>query len=102
MDHTRGLRGGSWNNNDATNLSAAYRNNNHPDHRNKNIGFRPVVVLAPQHSRVESPDVRQNRDIHEYLERAYGSPDPDPGSGGARSAEPKSARPHRSLVIGLC
>jgi hypothetical protein len=37
----RGLRGGSWNNN-ATNLRSAYRNNNTPDNRNNNIGFRCV------------------------------------------------------------
>jgi hypothetical protein len=36
------LRGGSWNNN-ANNVRAAYRNNNHPDNRNNN-GFRVVAV----------------------------------------------------------
>jgi len=35
----RVLRGGSWNNNQ-DNARAAYRNNNHPDNRNNNIGFR--------------------------------------------------------------
>jgi formylglycine-generating enzyme required for sulfatase activity len=33
------LRGGSFNNN-ADNARAAYRNNNNPDNRNNNIGFR--------------------------------------------------------------
>lgn len=34
-------RGGSWNN-DATNTRSANRNNNTPDNRNNNIGFRLV------------------------------------------------------------
>jgi len=39
----RVARGGSWNNNQ-DNARAAYRNNNHPDNRNNNIGFRLVCV----------------------------------------------------------
>jgi len=35
----RVVRGGSWNNNQA-NARAAYRNNNAPDNRNNNVGFR--------------------------------------------------------------
>ncbi|MEB3298866.1 MAG: SUMF1/EgtB/PvdO family nonheme iron enzyme [Candidatus Sericytochromatia bacterium] len=35
----RVIRGGSWNN-DASNTRAANRNNNNPDNRNNNIGFR--------------------------------------------------------------
>ncbi|HBB15271.1 MAG TPA: hypothetical protein DCZ76_13510 [Treponema sp.] len=42
----RVLRGGSWNN-DAPNCSVAYRNNNNPNNRNNNIGFR--VVRSAQH-----------------------------------------------------
>ncbi|MBF2052019.1 MAG: SUMF1/EgtB/PvdO family nonheme iron enzyme [Candidatus Sericytochromatia bacterium] len=34
-------RGGSWNNN-ARNARSAYRNNNTPDNRNNNLGFRLV------------------------------------------------------------
>ena len=41
-------RGGSWNN-DARNCRSANRNNNNPDNRNNNIGFR--AVLAPAQSR---------------------------------------------------
>ncbi len=37
------LRGGSWNNN-RNNARCAYRNNNHPENRNNNIGFRVVVA----------------------------------------------------------
>ncbi|MCP5515634.1 MAG: SUMF1/EgtB/PvdO family nonheme iron enzyme [Verrucomicrobiales bacterium] len=40
----RVLRGGSWANNNPENLSCAYRNNNTPDNRNNNIGFRCVWV----------------------------------------------------------
>jgi formylglycine-generating enzyme required for sulfatase activity len=36
---SRGIRGGSWNNN-ANNLSASNRNNNDPSNENNNIGFR--------------------------------------------------------------
>jgi hypothetical protein len=39
------LRGGSWNNN-APFVRAANRNNNDPDNRNNNIGFRCVVVAS--------------------------------------------------------
>jgi hypothetical protein len=39
------IRGGSWNNN-AENCRTANRNNNNPDNRNNNIGFR--LVFVPQ------------------------------------------------------
>ncbi len=45
----RVLRGGSWNNN-PQNCRSANRNNNTPDNRNNNIGFR-VVVSAGVHWR---------------------------------------------------
>jgi len=35
------VRGGSWNNNQ-NNARAAYRNHNHPNNRNNNIGCRVV------------------------------------------------------------
>ena len=38
------LRGGSWNNHQ-DNARASYRNNNNPDNRNNNIGFRLACVL---------------------------------------------------------
>jgi len=37
------LRGGGWNNN-RDNARCAYRNNNHPNNRNNNIGFRLVCA----------------------------------------------------------
>jgi hypothetical protein len=37
------LRGGSWNNN-ADNTRAATRNDNNPNNRNNNIGFRVVCL----------------------------------------------------------
>ncbi len=40
----RGLRGASWNNDDADNLLSSYRNNNTADNRNNNIGFRCVLA----------------------------------------------------------
>ena len=39
----RGLRGGSWINND-NNARAASRNNNNPNNRNNNIGFRLLCL----------------------------------------------------------
>ncbi|MDR1172921.1 MAG: SUMF1/EgtB/PvdO family nonheme iron enzyme [Bacteroidales bacterium] len=45
----RVLRGGSWNSNwninNAQNCRSAYRNNDNPDNRNNNVGFR--VVFYP-------------------------------------------------------
>ena len=38
--HHRVHRGGTWNNTTATNVRAAYRNDNTPTNRNNNIGFR--------------------------------------------------------------
>jgi len=44
-DRSRVLRGGSFNN-DHDNLRCANRNNNDPDNRNDNIGFRVVLVAG--------------------------------------------------------
>ena len=41
----RVLRGGSWNNN-GRNVRSAYRNNNAPDNRNNNNGFRLALAQA--------------------------------------------------------
>ena len=41
----RVVRGGSWNNN-ARNVRAAYRNENEPDNRNNNLGFRCLRIHA--------------------------------------------------------
>ncbi|MEI6758192.1 MAG: SUMF1/EgtB/PvdO family nonheme iron enzyme [Chlorobium sp.] len=43
MGSNRVLRGGSWNNN-ARNCRSAYRNNDTPDNRNNNSGFRLAFV----------------------------------------------------------
>ncbi|RAM51665.1 MAG: hypothetical protein C6Y22_10410 [Hapalosiphonaceae cyanobacterium JJU2] len=40
------LRGGSWNNNPRNCRSACRNNNDNPDNRNNNIGFRVVVSAA--------------------------------------------------------
>jgi hypothetical protein len=57
------LRGGGFNNN-ARNCRAAYRNNNHPENDNDNVGFRGVVVFR-EHSRAgracgRSPESRSD------------------------------------------
>jgi len=41
---SRGLRGGSWNNNE-NNLRSSNRNDNNPTNENNNIGFR---VASPR------------------------------------------------------
>jgi hypothetical protein len=51
---SRVLRGGAWNNN-PRNCRAANRNNNDPDNRNNNIGFRlccssHIVILSARRS----------------------------------------------------
>jgi hypothetical protein len=43
------MRGGSWNNN-AQNCRSANRNNNTPDNRNNNIGFR---LVSPELKRMD-------------------------------------------------
>jgi len=51
-DH-RVNRGGSWIN-DARNVRAAYRNANHPDNRNHDLGFR--LARAQEHAGGRVPD----------------------------------------------
>ena len=55
VNESRVLRGGSWNNNQE-NARADYRNHNHPDNRNNNIGFR---VVCSSHIRLRPSDFRQ-------------------------------------------
>ncbi len=59
------LRGGGWNNN-ARNCRAANRNNNTPDNRNNNIGFRLVG------RRAQPPPFCRSPFIHGWAERAAG------------------------------
>jgi len=58
-DRSRVLRGGSFNN-DRDNLRCANRNNNDPDNRDNNIGFRVVLVAGVSASKV--PDGKNRRD----------------------------------------
>ena len=45
---SRVLRGGSWNNDNPDNFRCANRNNNHPDNRNHNNGFRLARTVECQ------------------------------------------------------
>ncbi|TAN42491.1 MAG: hypothetical protein EPN22_12010 [Nitrospirae bacterium] len=51
------LRGGSWNNN-ARNVRAVNRNNNTPDNRNNNLGFR--LASTHHHSKREPLRLRMH------------------------------------------
>ena len=60
----RVMRGGSWNN-DAQNCRSAIRNNNPPDNRDNNVGFRlassrqrPDAMCLRMHRLRQSPDHR--------------------------------------------
>jgi len=80
------LRGGSFNN-DAVNARSPYRNNDHPDNRNNNIGFRAAGTLRPT-----SPSVMPEfagRFLHWVPcgERQVQSPGRRPVSDGWRPAE---------------
>jgi hypothetical protein len=65
------LRGGNWNNN-WNNLRVANRNNNNPDNRNNNIGFR---CAAPAGSFLKS-QVRQVYGPGAVAERESSKPVP--------------------------
>jgi hypothetical protein len=78
----RGLRGGSWNNNE-NNLRSSNRNNNNPDNENNNIGFR---VASPRETRRRVPG--QNS----VSERARGTV---PFSGTTRTV-PRDRRSNRT------
>ncbi|MBW2431203.1 MAG: SUMF1/EgtB/PvdO family nonheme iron enzyme [Deltaproteobacteria bacterium] len=80
----RVIRGGSWNN-DAHNCRSAIRNNNSPDNRNNNVGFR----LASSRQR---PDAVRPR-IHRQRQCPDHRPGPVPADAGQIS-------PARRLSVG--
>ena len=45
----------SWNNNNRDNVLSSNRNNNDPDNRNENIGFRAVVKAGSGRKVVNAP-----------------------------------------------
>jgi hypothetical protein len=58
------IRGGSWNNN-ARNCRSANRNNNNPDNRNNNIGFRLVRLFSSPDQWMLTADPRtKSRPLH--------------------------------------
>jgi hypothetical protein len=69
----RALRGGSWNNNQQ-NLRCSARNNNHPNNRNNNVGFRVVRRLLPQ-SCPMLPGIRYPGACPDLMPVFYGTPD---------------------------
>jgi len=78
------IRGGSWNN-DAHNCRSANRNNNTPDNRNNNIGFR----LASSRQRSDAARSRTRRQ--------HQGPDHRPGPVPAPAGQ---IRPARRLLVG--
>ena len=79
----------------------APRNNNNPDNRNNNIGFR--CVASPQHSLMRSKKLQTGILVFKEIKSVpEGSPDQSPGLAVALSCgRPKSAAPSPSLVIRL-
>lgn len=51
------MRGGSWNNH-RDNARCAYRNRNHPDNRNNNLGVRFASTPLWAEARGQSPQVQ--------------------------------------------
>ncbi len=75
------LRGGSWNNNNENNLRAANRNNDKPDNRNKNVGFRCAASVLPEHSLEWSNELQARiLDFTKSKSVPEGSPDQSPWS----------------------
>jgi len=72
---SRVLRGGAWNNN-PDNCRSAYRNNNAPDNRNNNIGFRLALHFRDA-GHCPGADAR-NRRAHGPGGRGVESPGPVP------------------------
>jgi hypothetical protein len=58
----RALRGGSWNNDNPDNFRCANRNNNHPENRNDNNGFRASSTSRRQGPSAHGPTERA-RDV---------------------------------------
>jgi len=56
-------RGGSWNNNE-NNARVSIRNNNHPNNRNNNIGFRVAVLHSFAFDEINLPAVWFDRVRH--------------------------------------
>ncbi|MBN1886482.1 MAG: SUMF1/EgtB/PvdO family nonheme iron enzyme [Thermoflexales bacterium] len=84
------LRGGNWNDNPA-NVRAANRNDNAPDNRNDNVGFRCVVVGAPRE--VPASQVR----------RVYGRGATPKGSSPGLFPVVRHSAPHqRTMCPALC
>jgi len=81
----RGLRGGSWNNNE-NNLRSSNRNNNNPDNENNNIGFR---VASPWTGMVGM-----------MLNQFRRTPGQNSASGGTRGTEPISGTTSSSRAPG--
>jgi len=67
---SRVLRGGSWNNDNTDNFRCAYRNNNKPENRNNNNGFRCASTLdAGTRSSTEAgARTRESRLLPGYLQ----------------------------------
>ena len=57
----RVLRGGSWINNDPSNLLSSNRNNDQPTNRNDNNGFRLVLVVGAGGKALQPTDQRGGR-----------------------------------------
>lgn len=82
-----GERGGSWNN-PQDNARCANRNDNHPDDRNDNLGFR-CCSKSPRFDGSGGPSPRKCRLFTESRPRDAGDSSRSPG----RKPRPKNAAP---------
>jgi len=99
------IRGGSWNN-DAHNCRSAMRNNNWPDNRNNNVGFRlsssrqrSVAVCSRMHRPHQRPDHRPGPapaaagQIRRARRRSVGRK--------ARTSPPGNIKRHMQMAMGM-
>ena len=98
----RVLRGGSFNNN-RDNVRCAYRNNNNPDNRNNNIGFRVVGPHGFHRCPVSTGPRRYSAPVTACAARTKaGAADSRPRSGNELGEHACILAPDRAYTEGRC
>ncbi|MBI4517575.1 MAG: SUMF1/EgtB/PvdO family nonheme iron enzyme [Deltaproteobacteria bacterium] len=94
---SRVVRGGSWNNDNPDNFRCANRNNNHPDNRNDNNGFR-VASTVPCRNRVVHGERERAGRVQTGSRPCRLSQGQIPKRGGATGSRAATAAPRRGAV----